>query len=116
MGFNPKECRSRCFGHIQNRVVRKLLFVEKAKELERGMNEEEAEKEAAKGSINEKEKVDWMEIKSAKWRVLGAVGKLHNIVKWVRLKPRRRSAFLDLYLAEFQQVDAFMLRSNNDTR
>jgi len=116
IGFNPKERRLRCFGHIQNRVVRKLLFADKAKELERGMKEEEAENEAAKGSINEKEKVDWMEIESAKWRALGAVGKLHNIVKWVRLKPRRRSAFLDLHLVEFQKVDAFMLRSDNDTR
>ena len=97
-------------------MVRKLLFADKAKELERGMNEEEAEKEAVKGSINEKEKVGWMEIESAKWRALGAVGKLHNNVKWVQLKPHRRSAFLDLHLAEFQKVDAFMLRSDNDTR
>ena len=34
VGFNPKERRLRCFGHIQNRVVRKLLFADKAKELE----------------------------------------------------------------------------------
>ena len=60
-----------------------MLFADKAKELERGLNEEEAEKEAMKGSINEKEKVGWREIKSAKWRALGAVGKLHNIVKQV---------------------------------
>ena len=38
----------------------KLLFADKAKELERGMNEE-AEKEAVKGSTPEKEKVGWRE-------------------------------------------------------
>ena len=103
----------RCFGHIQNQVVRKLLFADKAKVLERGMEEQEAAKEAAKAG---KEKVNWMEIETAKWRILGAVGKLHNIVKWVRLKPHRRSAFLDLHLAELQKEDAFMLRSDNDTR
>ena len=113
VGFDPKERRLRCFGDIQNRVVRKLLFANKAKELERSMDEQEAAKESAKAR---KEKVNWMEIESAKWRSLGAVGKLHNIVKWVRLKPHRHSAFLDLHLAELQKEDAFMLRNDNDTR
>src|SRR5436190_13010895 len=93
-GFEPKERRLRCFGHIQNRVVRKLLFGKKAsdietkfKELEIQCEEEEPTETANTGDMeieilaievmeekkNEKKQALEEDI-CERWRALGAVG------------------------------------------
>jgi hypothetical protein len=86
------ERRLRCFGHILNLVVKALLF---------GKD------------------IDALEISStefATWRKIGAVGKLHNVVRWIRASPQRRERFVQLQLEALQAVEAFMVRQNNDTR
>jgi hypothetical protein len=86
------ERRLRCFGHILNLVVKALLF---------GKD------------------IDALEISSAEfttWRKVGPVGKLHNIVRWIRASPQRRERFIQLQLEALQAVEAFMVRQNNDTR
>jgi hypothetical protein len=50
------------------------------------------------------------------WRKLGPVGKLHNLVRYIRASPQRREKFLQLQLETLQAVEAFMVRQNNDTR
>ena len=82
----------RCFGHILNLVVKVLLF---------GKD------------------IDALEISSAEfatWRKLGAVGKLHNLVRWIHTSPQRRERFVQLQLEALQAVEAFMVHQNNDTR
>jgi hypothetical protein len=90
--MTPQERRLRCFGHILNLVVKALLF---------GKD------------------IDALEISSAEfttWRKIGAVGKLHNIVRWIRASPQRRERFIQVQLEALQAVEAFMVRQNNDTR
>ena len=48
-----------------------------------------------------------------RWRALGSIGKAHNIVKFIRVSPQRRAAFLS---QELRKNPAFMLRADNDTR
>ena len=81
VGFDPEERRLRCWGHIMNIVVKALLFGPKAKKLEKEHRSEES--------------VDsYIEAQTSRWRALGAVGKAHNIVKFVRTNPQRRAQFL----------------------
>jgi hypothetical protein len=51
---------------------------------------------------------------TSRWRALGAVGKVHNIVKFVRLNPQHRAQFLSQQMVEGES--GFMLRADNDTR
>ena len=74
------EARLRCFGHVINLVVKRLLFGPKVKELE-----------LQNGSLTLEQKVEWMK---TKWRAFGAVGKLHNVIKYIRHSPQRRGVFL----------------------
>src|SRR5436305_9128747 len=135
-GFNPKARRWRCFGHIQNSVIRKLLFGKKHKDREKKIKELEIhhdEEEPMETASAEDREIDMVDVdvdveehgkKKDKleeeirehWRALGAVGKLHNLTKWVRLKPQRRLAFLDRQLEELQEEQPFILRADNDTR
>jgi len=72
--------RLRCFGHIVNLVVRAFLFGKDVDAFEiesrkrQDLNEEAAELEA--------------------WRRKGSIGKLHNIVVFVRKSPQRMEEFL----------------------
>jgi hypothetical protein len=51
VGFDPVERRLRCFGHIQNRVVRKLLFGKKVRRLE--AEEEEKDEDVTVAEVND---------------------------------------------------------------
>jgi hypothetical protein len=112
VGFDEKERRLRCFAHIMNRVVKKLLFGNKAEALETQPDDESLQ--SADKSREDRES-------SIRWRVLGAIGKLHNIVKWIRCSPQRRERFLnqpiiEKLVGELQKTEVFMLRADNDTR
>ena len=90
--MRTEERRLWCFGHILNLVVKALLF---------GKD------------------IDALEISSAEfatWRKFGAVGKLHNLVRWIHTSPQRRERFVQLQLEALQAVEAFMVHQNNDTR
>ena len=128
VGFDPVERRLRCFGHIQNRVVRKLLFGKKVRQLE--AEEEEKDEDVGAAEVDNDEDMDIDDkvmvqaVHSGRteddtnecWRAIGAVGKAHNIVKFIRMTPQHRSTFLDHQLRELQQQKAFMVRADNDTR
>jgi len=88
-GMSDEECRLRCAGHILNLVVKALLFGKDSDSLE----------------------MDAVDFKT--WRKVGALGKLHNICRFIRASPQRCEKFLNVQLDE---TDAFMLRLNNDTR
>ena len=70
IGFDTEERRLRCWGHIMNIVVKGLLFGPKMKKLVKECRPDET--------------VDsYVEAQTLRWRALGAVGKAHNIVKFV---------------------------------
>ncbi len=80
--LNPKKCRLRCFGHIVNLAAKAFLFGEEADAFELEVDS------YTQRQLEEKE------LKA--WRKLGPIGKLHNVVTYIRRTPQRRKAFIDL--------------------
>ena len=98
--FQWEERRLRCWGHIMNLVVKALLFGSKVFKLEKERRDEE-------------DITTYEQQQTLRWRALGAIGKGHNIIKFICISPQRRAAFLS---QELQKDSAFMLRADNDTR
>jgi hypothetical protein len=95
--------RIRCLGHIVNLCAHALIF--------------------GKGKGNRREALARAERKgdedgwTSAWRQIGAVGRLHNIVRYIRWSPQRREEFANCIQggnqAEFDQLE---LIQDNDTR
>lgn len=83
--------RTRCFGHIVNLAARAFLWGEDPDSFER-----EAFTEAA-FQVEERE--------LRLWRKRGAVGKLHNIVRFVRASPQRRELMKSLACSQRDEDD-----------
>ena len=88
--------RLRCIGHILNLVVKGLLF---------GKDTEAFENKAQTVYVLQQEERE-LEL----WRKRGPIGKLHNVVVFIRRSPQRREEFkrlqlLDL-LQEFEHLQA----------
>jgi len=103
IGFDVGERRLRCFAHDMQIAVKGLLFGPKAKELE--TYEETAD-------VSEEEKEEWIKVK---WRAFGAIGKLHNIIKYIRISPKRRAGFKTL-LQDLEKRSVKVPVMDNDTR
>jgi hypothetical protein len=80
--LNAKNRRLRCFGHIVNLAAKAFLF---------GNDPEAFEAETMVADILQQEKKAL-----ASWRKLGPIGKLHNIVTYIRKTPQRRERFSNL--------------------
>jgi len=105
-GFEPEKCRLRCFTHEMQIAVKGLLFGPKVKELE--------EYPVATG-VTEEEK--W-EYAKKKWRSFGAVGKLHNVVKYIHGSPQWQEEY-SIVRHELQKEAQKKLKvpvMDNDTR
>ena len=72
--------RLRCLGHVLNLSVKAILF---------GENPEVFEKDITTAAILGDEKAALRH-----WRSKGALGKLHNVINYIRLTPQRREDFL----------------------
>jgi hypothetical protein len=80
--LDPKKRRLRCFGHIVNLAAKAFLF---------GKDPEAFEVEAdSYARLQQEDK----ELEA--WRRLGPIGKLHNVVVYIRKTPQRREAFMKL--------------------
>lgn len=104
--FDPKQRRLRCFAHEMQIAVKGLLF---------GPNVKELEKYPATIGATEEEKREYAK---NKWRSFGAVGKLHNVVKYIRCSPQRREAYATIS-QELENNAQKKLRvpvTDNDTR
>ncbi|OHW95676.1 transposase-like protein [Colletotrichum incanum] len=105
-----KACRMRCYGHVLNLVARAFLFGKDADsfELESDIN-------GMRGLLEQDLR---------HWRSKGPIGKLHNIVKFIRSSPQRSEYFKRI--AREQEHEGYRLCeestaelevvSNNDTR
>jgi hypothetical protein len=80
--LDPKERRLRCFGHVVNLAAKAFLF---------GTDPEAFEAETIVTGLLQQEKKA-LEL----WRRLGPVGKLQNIVTYIRRTPQRRDSFVKL--------------------
>src|SRR5204863_7326530 len=70
-GFEPVKRRRPYFAHEMQIAVKGLLF---------GPNVKELEEYTATVGVTEEEKHEYAK---KKWRAFGAVGKLHNVVKYI---------------------------------
>ena len=102
-GFDIHERRLRCFAHDMQITVKGLLFGPKVKELETY---------EVTANITDAEKAEWMKVK---WRSFGAIGKLQNIVKYIRVSPKRRAGFKTL-LQDLEKRSIKVPVIDNDTR
>jgi hAT family C-terminal dimerisation region len=103
--------RMRCFGHILNLVAKSFLFGESADSFE-------LQSDAYK-LLSQHEK------DLAHWRSKGPIGKLHNVVKFIRASPQRREAFkkhareheaADIYKLSEESTAELELQQDNATR
>jgi len=95
--------RVRCLGHIVNLCAHALIFGKG-----KGRRREDLARAERKGDED-----GWASV----WRRIGAVGRLHNIIRYIRWSPQRREEFAHYIqggnLAEFDQLE---LIQDNDTR
>lgn len=93
----------RCLGHIVNLCAHALIFGKG-----KGRRREELAPAERKGDED-----GWASV----WRRIGAVGRLHNIIRYIRWSPQRREEFAHCIqggnLVEFDQLE---LIQDNDTR
>src|SRR5438046_2183303 len=82
--LNPKKRRLRCLGHVINLATKAFLF---------GGEAEACEVEV---DLYTQRQLDLEKKELKAWRKLGPIGKLHNIVTYIRKTPQRREAFIDL--------------------
>ena len=80
-GFNIDQRRLRCFAYEMQLATKALLFGPRVKELE---------EYPVTAGVTEEEKREYVK---KKWRSFDAVGKLHNIVKYIRGSPQRRESY-----------------------
>ena len=109
-----KHRRMRCFGHILNLVARAFLYGNDAKAFEVDSDRLELLGDQA-AVLNHR-------------RRKGPVGKLHNVIKYIRKTPQRVAAFQRIALEDFNNEDPdnftlgrlsdieLSLRQNNETR
>ena len=88
---DPKASRSRCLGHIINLAAKAFIF---------GKNV--AAFEAVVDAVNDTTPQDSPAMRAAQneWRKRGALGKLHNVVVFIRVSPQRREAFKKITVDE----------------
>jgi hypothetical protein len=92
--------RMRCFGHILNLVAQAFLYGDDAASFE-------LQSEAY-------DMLERVEEDLEHWRAKGPVGKLHNIVKFIRASPQRTEAF-KAHAREQEEVDTYKLAEESTT-
>ena len=80
--LDAKERRLRCIGHIINLIAKAFIFGNKSESFEADV--------AIAESTND------LEIAMKLWRKQGVIGKLHNLIRFIRASPQREALFLDI--------------------
>jgi hypothetical protein len=81
---DPVTSRSRCLGHIINLAAKAFIFGDNVGAFESVVD-----------AVNDATPQDSPAMRAAQneWRKKGALGKLHNVVVFIRVSPQRREAF-----------------------
>ena len=80
--LDAKERRLRCIGHIINLIAKAFIFGNKSESFEADV--------AIAESTND------LEIAMKLWRKQKVIGKLHNLIRFIRASPKREALFLDI--------------------
>jgi hypothetical protein len=90
-GRDPKASRSRCLGHIINLAAKAFIF---------GKNVDAFE--AVVDTVTDSTPWDSQIMRTAQdeWRKRGALGKIHNIIVFIRISPQRREAFKKITIGD----------------
>jgi hypothetical protein len=108
-GFDIDERRLRCLGHIVNLAVKLLLFngnlMELGKELQQVVAEVQEDVPARLRNARIKE-----------WRARGVVGRLHNVILYIRASTQRRNTFMAELEIDMRKLPASRVYLDNDTR
>ena len=102
VGFEVKEHRLCCFAHDMQIAVKGLLFGLKAKELETY---------EVTATVTDKDKAEWMGLR---WWSFGAIGKLHNIIKYIRISPKHWAGYKTV-LQDLERQSVKIPIMDNDT-
>lgn len=94
------ERRLRCWGHVLNLVAKAFLFGTDADAFE-------LEDEANTTLEREQERLK-------AWRKKGPVGKLHNIIVFIRASTQRKELFKNISLTTIEEIDGLLI--NDDTK
>jgi hypothetical protein len=92
------ERRLRCWGHVLNLVAKAFLFGTDADAFE-------LEDEANTALEREQERLK-------AWRKKGPVGKLHNIIVFIRASTQRKELFKNISLATIEEIDGLLVDDN----
>jgi hypothetical protein len=98
--------RSRCIGHVINLAAKAFIFGQDVKAFE-------ADVEGVDDSVPIES--DKMKKAQQAWRLKGPIGKLHNIIVFIRSSPQRREAFKKCVIGD-ERVDGLNVIQDNCTR
>ena len=93
--INPEHRRLRCWGHIINLAAKAFLS---------GTDSDAFELDSDSDSEIQKTELRHEKEQLITWRKKGCVGKLHNIIMWIRRSPQRRQAFAETGKADKEET------------
>jgi hypothetical protein len=97
--FDPVADRLRCFGHVINLVVKRILWGTDVQAYE-------GERPPTRADIEELQR----------WRRIGPLGKLHNTLTYILKTPQRRDAFEEVVRRLYVDETVFTVFVGNITR
>jgi len=100
--FHPVQNRVRCFGHILNLCVKAFLW---------GYDVETIEREIGLGDDYQEDLVELL-----RWRRMGPLGRLHNILIYITRTPQRIDRFEERVRAHNPDETVFIPKIGNITR
>jgi hypothetical protein len=108
-GFDAKQARIRCHGHVVNLAVQAFMFTKDEEAVEIALQQaEEAAENDQDIEIEDSLRERYKKATEEAWRSMGALGKVHNFAVWVRGSDERYNEFL--------QLASKMLTLDNETR
>ena len=98
--------RSRCIGHIINLAAKAFLF---------GQDIDAFEFDVGSDSKSVSFNLEQLKRSQSLWRRRGPVGKLHNVIVFIRSSPQRKEAFKRVKIGD-EAIDNLMPVQDNSTR
>ena len=102
-----QERRGRCIGHIINLAAKAMIFGTDVDAF--------IEKVASETKAQLKRNKDSMRRAQEAWRSQGAVGKLHNLIRAIRISAQRSEYFKNISIGD-DKIDKLQPIQDNDTR
>jgi hypothetical protein len=108
-GFDIDERRLHCLGHIINLAIKLLLF-------NGNLTESSNDFKLVVAEVQEDVPTPLKNARIKEWRARGVVGRLHNVVLYIRASTQCRNKFMTELEIEMKKLPASMVYLDNDTR